>query len=215
MEQISSWPEWGYNSHLYESLLFGYQNHDKHYCPIHFTKAEGGKQPLLHGYSNTPACIFPLTTAVCYSGLFFHMKPKGTKHDGLNYARLHHKKFKNIRYFVLFIWRSFNGFPKNSLNVLHNEFNLRFILIPFPAPFFRCPLPHLSPCVSFPLSSIHFICLIFPRRQPYLFTLKLYGRYVLLIQQSKISTNATGMIQVSANTEQFSFEEEKKNETFN
>lgn len=136
MQQIPSWPEWGYDSHLCEILLFGHQNHDKHYCPIHFTKAEGGKQPLGDGYSNTQACIFPLTIAVCYSGLFFHMKPKGTKHDRMNYARLHHKKFKNRCYFVLFIWRSFNGSPENSLNVLHNEFNLHVILIPVPAPFF-------------------------------------------------------------------------------
>lgn len=95
------------------------------------------------------------------------------------------------------------------MNLIYASFLFHFLLL------FWCPLPHLSLCVSFPLASIPFICLILPRRQPYLFTLRLYGRYVLLVQQSKISTNATGMIQLSANTEQFSFEKEKKNETLN
>lgn len=84
---------------------------------------------------------------------------------------------------------------RTVLNVLHNELNLFHSYSISHSFFFSVhsfiylPVPHF-------LSSTPFICLILPRRKSYLVTLRLYGRYVLLLQQSKISTDATGMILV-------------------
>lgn len=62
----------------------------------------------------------------------------------------------------------------------------------------------------------HFIPLISPRRQPYLYTVGLHSNtYVLLGQQSKIPMDTTVVIllPLSATPEVFSFEKEKRDAT--